>query len=220
VTTGGARALFGHRGDRVELRVVPGAIERFRGDAASGLGWHAPVYGRIEAATSLRVVHAATAPFWLVSVFGLHADNALRSVDLVPVWAEAGALRSAVGIRIVREASTDHLLIAERDPASRAATWRLGEFETDAHLAFVRTDANRAVARVALVDGSLIRSASRRALELSAPEPVSDLHLDVRHGARLAGRGLGARVVVNGSELTIAPERRVAGRARAARVDD
>ena len=43
---------------------------------------------------------AATAPFWMVSVFGLDAQNAVVDVDIVPVWAEAGTLRQSLGLRI------------------------------------------------------------------------------------------------------------------------
>jgi hypothetical protein len=211
------RALFTRNGQRVELRVAQGSIDRFHGDTDSGLGWYSPVYGVVEPATTLRVTHAADVPFWIVSVFGLNPGNALQSVDVLPVWAEAGVLRSALGVRIVRDGSIDHLLIAESDSSSRESSWRLAEFETDAHLLLVRMDSQGAVARVAMVDGSRVRSASKRTLELSMPEAVTDVHLDVRQGARLTGHGNGARVVVNGVELTVAPERRVVARARGSR---
>jgi hypothetical protein len=210
-------AVLTHGGDRVELIVPHGTVESFTGDVASGLGWYAPVYGRLEPATTLRVTHEGAAPIWMVSVFGLESGNALRSVDIVPVWAEAGTLCHSIGLRIVREASIDQLLIAEPAADHPAAARRLAELETDARMLFVRTAADLRIARVAMVDGSYVRSASRRTLDLFVPGMVADLHLDLREDPRLAGSASGARVVVNGRECTVSPERRTVARAQSAR---
>ena len=217
VKADGRGAVLTHGSDRVELIVPHGALESFTGDRASGLGWHAPVYGRLEPATTLRATHEGAAPIWMVSVFGLAWGNALRSVDIVPVWAEAGTLRHSIGLRIVREASIDHLLIAEPAADHAGAARRLAELETDAHMLFVRTAGDQRITRIAMVDGSHVRSASRRTLELSVPRAVPDLHLDLRDDARLAGSALGARVVVDGRERAVSPERRTAARAQSAR---
>jgi hypothetical protein len=109
-------------------------------------------------------------------------------------------------------------VIAEpvRDIASD--TWRVAEFETDARMLFWRVTANHHVTRVALVDGSAVRSSARRALQLALPAAVSDLHLDMSGirtsepfeyaRARIAGPSFGATLFVAGIERPIASERR------------
>jgi len=220
VTTSRDNAVIQSNASRVDLHIAQGSLECFRGDAESGLGWYSPVYGIVEPATTVRATRVAAPPFWIVSAFGLDSSNAVQSLDTLPVWAEAGVLRDAVGVRIVRDRSIDYALIADADRSSRPASWRLADFETDAHLLFVRLDADRSVARVAMVDGSFARSASKRALDVVLPRAVADMHVDMAHGAHLAGSAFGARVVVNGVEFTVAPERRTAARARVGRLDD
>src|SRR4029077_5349487 len=104
----------------VRLIVPQGAIESFTADTIIGLGWHSPVYARVEPARTLRVTRAGTAPLWMVSVFDLSSENPVAYVEWVPVWSEAGAIARAVGIRITRAASTDYLLVAE--PVAEATT--------------------------------------------------------------------------------------------------
>jgi hypothetical protein len=150
-------------------------------------------------------------------------------VEWVPVWAEAGALAHGAALRIERAASTDYALFAEpADPAvARAvagpapafgterepqrpvpnATWRVGEFETDARMLFFRMDASRQVTRLALVDGSIVRGGRRR-LQLALPRVAPDLHLRLNGDARVAGPSLGARLIVGGHERALALDRR------------
>ena len=82
---GGRRATFTYRGERVSLIVADGTIEPFTADPGTGLGWHSPVYGRVEPATALRVTHRATAPFWMASVFDWHPENPVVEVDWLAV---------------------------------------------------------------------------------------------------------------------------------------
>jgi hypothetical protein len=67
----------------LELVVPDGTIEAFQSDEATGLGRYSPVYGRIAAATTLRITRTARCPFWVVSVFGLDAANTLEQVELI-----------------------------------------------------------------------------------------------------------------------------------------
>ncbi len=233
--------------ERASLHTPHGVVERFTADRETGLGWHAPVYGRLEAATTIRITHEAAAPFWIVSVFGLNAANAVRSVTILPVWAEAGALAHSTAVRIERQSSTDYLILAEpatapgadvnvsaaeggsnADAALRSGpsrTWRVAEFESDARMLFCRLADDQQMTRVALVDGSILRSASRRGVELSMPGIVPDLHLDMQGirasrgfeyaQARVAGPAFGATLIVGGVERPIVGERRRAPRATA-----
>ena len=201
----GRRASLTHTGDthvRVGLTVPQGLLEQFSADPDAGLGWHSPVYGRVDRTTTVRVSHSGSAPFWMVSVFDLDPDNPVAEVDWVPVWAEAGAVAHATAIRITREASVDHVLFAEPAPPSsfdrlrmsahgelvepcaaaisavKRGTWRVGEFETDARMLFCRTTPDHQAARLAIVDGSLVRVAGRRDLQLALPRIVPSFAVD------------------------------------------
>jgi hypothetical protein len=227
VEVDGCRAALTTRGESVSLFVPHGRLETFTGDDASGLGWCSPVYGRVREATTIRIAHDGSSPLWVASVFDLNGDNPIRHVEWLPVWAEAGALAEAAALRIDRANGTDYTLFAERAADAtanatgapraaradhRSATWRIGEFETDARMLFCRVDANGHVVRVALVDGSLVR-AGRRRLQLALPRVAPDLHLDLSGDARVAGPAFGARLIVGGLERPIAIDRRAGPRA-------
>jgi hypothetical protein len=159
---------------RVGLAVPQGLLEQFSADADTGLGWHSPVYGRMERTTTLRVSHHGAAPFWMVSVFDLDPANPVVDVDYVPVWAEAGVFAHAAAIRITRATSVDQMLFAE--PIGAHGTWRVGEIETDARMLFYRSTAAQPIAMAALVDGSIVRVSGRREFQLALPRRA-DSHL-------------------------------------------
>ena len=207
VETRGRHVTLTRDGERVGLVVPHGLVEVFVGDRGSGLGWHSPVYGRVDPATTVRIGYTADAPFWLITVFDLNPHNPVGDVACVPVWAEAGATAHAAAIRISRAMSIDYALFVE-PAADRSATWRVAEFETDARLLFCRVTGDRPVARVALVDGSVLRTAGRRGFQLALPRVVPDLHIDFGGEPRAAGAAFGARLVVAGREQPIAADRR------------
>jgi len=113
------RVILSAGGEQVQLAIAQGSVEVFRGDRAAGLGWHAPVYGRVEPATAIRITHGGNGPFWIVSVFGLDPDNAIERVDHAPVSAGAGTLSRSTAVRISRAASTDYCLFTDGPPAFR-----------------------------------------------------------------------------------------------------
>ena len=201
----GRRVTFTRAGERVGLAVPHGFVESFVGDAATGLGWYSPAYGRVDRTTTIRVSHSGAAPFWIVSVFDLNRQNPVADVDWVPVWAEAGAMAHATAVRIARASSVDYALFAE--PVAHG-TWRVGEIETDARMLFCRSTAERPIARLALVDGSMVRTVGRRGFQLALPRAVPDLHLDLAADARAAGDTVGASLVVAGREYQVARDRR------------
>jgi hypothetical protein len=212
----GRRATFSTMGERVELITPHGLVELFVGDK-SGLGWHAPIYGRLEPSGTVRISHTSSAPFWMATVFGLNAENPVADVETLPVWAEAGVLAHSLALRIARAAGTDYLLLA--DPADASAvhsrSWRLAEFETDAAMLFGRTGADGRLTRAAIVDGTRLRSGSHVSVTLSAPAP--HLHLDLLGDeARLSGPSRGACVLVERQLVPVALERRSSARGRAA----
>ena len=217
IAVSGRRATLSAAGERVSAVAPQGVVEQFAADE-SGLGWHAPVYGRLEPAATLRISHTSSAPLWMFTVFGLDAANDVVDVETLPVWAEAGVLAQAGAVRISRSATTDYLLLADpADPRARAHGWRLAEFETDASVMFCRTGGDGQMTRAALVDGSRIRCSGRSRMSLTLPTLAADLHMDVRGGeARLSGAASGACVAIGTLAVPVATERRGAVRGRAA----
>jgi hypothetical protein len=167
---------------RIGLTVPQGVVEHFTADEASGLGWHSPEYGRLERTTTVRITQSGAAPFWMATVFDLDPANPVADVDWVPVWAEAGATAHAAAIRITRATSVDHVLFAEpaagyerlqsaiaASAAMKRGLWRIGEIETDARMLFCRTTAADRLDRIAMVDGSIVRSTGRAGMQLRLP---------------------------------------------------
>jgi hypothetical protein len=213
LSSGGA--TLSRRGETIQMFAPHGVVEVFTGDAENGLGWQAPVYGRVEAAPTLRISHSGSAPLWTFTVFGVNPANEIIEVDTTPVWAEAGLLEHSVALRITRAASIDYWLIAEPFQEPNHRVWRVGEIETDARMLFCRTRQDGQITRVALVDGSIVTASGHRKLLVSLPRTVPDLHVDVDRAdeaARLSGPMLGARVQIGGRDYAIGAERRSSAR--------
>jgi hypothetical protein len=220
---GRAAALHSEAG-RVDIAVSRGTLTPVTA-SAEGIGWHSPVYGRIEPTWMLRVTADGPLPSWIVSVFGLDEANPVLAVDPVPVWARAGALERGTAVRIARSHSVDFFGIGSPSsvpsgtPAN--AAWRVAAYETDARALFCRiTDL---AWRVAMVDGSFVRTAERRPMHLSVPDRASDLHLDLaltdrgRVDARISGPAFGAELTTGGRPVDVAVERRATVRPSAGR---
>jgi hypothetical protein len=228
VQLAGRRATFRTAGERVDLAVSHGTLDRIAGSEDSPLGWHSPDYGRIEPTSTVTASVSGSLPLWVVSVFGLDPMNEVLVVEPLPVWAPAGSLVRAMAVRIARAHSVDIFAIgAAAAPAavrtSGRTIWRAGGYETDARVLFCR--AGEAASRIALVDGSLVRSSDRQALNVELPRETPDLHLDVPRpcgpetmAARVSGPAFGAQVQLAGTELPVAVERRSTARASASRV--
>ena len=193
-----SRATLSAAGDRVGIFTVGASFELFHADQATGLGWYSPVYGRVDATNTLRLTSVADGSGWLITVVDLSVDNPITSVDPVPIWTEAGALAHGTAVRIARHASIDYALLVE--PQRPSESWRIAEFETDARVLFCRTEQERRVTALALVDGSFVRASARRGLQLALPAITPDLYLDLSADARIAGSAMRARLLVNGRE--------------------
>jgi uncharacterized heparinase superfamily protein len=178
----GRRALLSQKDKQVSLTIaasLDASIDRFTGDRSTGAGWHAPVYGRIEPATTLRTSLTGQTPVWIVSVFGIDANQPVVDAQLAPVFVEAGVLRHAVGITIQRTNGIDRVLFAERGQPAKptaATTWRVGDVETDAAMLFCRSGRTRRIENVAAADVSVLKTGGRVLLTRSAP--LDSLHLD------------------------------------------
>lgn len=178
----GRQAIFRSAGERVDFAVSRGVLTHTHGSPDDAIGWHAPVYGRIEPTSALRISCAGATPQWIVSVFGMNRSNEVFAVEQVPVWAQAGSVARALAVRITRAHSIDVFGLATpgdaRSPATRATrqSWRLAGYETDARMCFCR--ASDCVSSIALVDGSLVRGADGRAIYVHLTRHAPDLHVD------------------------------------------
>jgi hypothetical protein len=167
-----ARGAIAVRGEQaITIAAAGGAIEMFQADAAAGLGWHSPVYGRLEPATTLRITRTANAPFWMATVFGLDPRNQVLGIEWLPVWAPAGALDHSAALRITRDRSVDCVALAERRDAADSHTWRAATVDTDAAMLFWRVpaDGDPADAIVAFVDGSFAHGSGRMPFSIETP---------------------------------------------------
>lgn len=171
----GGAALFSGK-DVVELAVPYGDLDRAYGNTSTGLGWHSPVYGRIEPATTLRITRQGVGPLWIVSVFGLDVQNSISAVEPINVTGP-GTPGNSIGLRLARSTSVDHLLFAEPVAGMQPSVLTLGDISTDARMLFLRFDAVRLAMAVALVDATTVRADDGSSLALTYPAPIADVHL-------------------------------------------
>jgi hypothetical protein len=174
----GAKATMGC--EEAELVAPIGSVERFTSDRTNGLGWQAPVYGRIEPATTLRITRTARAPFWIVSVFGLKKENAIEHVEVLPVWSAAGVLEHSLAVRVTRSSTVDCVVIGEARDRAQGAMWRAAGVETDAALVLCRTflSGDVTVAEVGMVDGRRARGTGRPPFSIELPERTAQTYVD------------------------------------------
>lgn len=214
------RVLLRHGNEQVGVAVSHGTVEAVRTEE-DGVGWVAPAYGRVEPTTTLRVSMSGQAPLWIVTVVGLDPSNPVESVDPLPIWAQAGAFERTHAVRVVRSHSTDLFAVAAPARLTRDVgaalppfeTWRAGTCESDARVLFCR--GSNGVTRIALVDGSMVRTGDTAAAHLQLPRVASDLHIDLSPGsgrsagmARVSGPSFGAHVEFAGRRVAVAAERR------------
>jgi hypothetical protein len=191
-------ATFTHGVHRIDVGFPHGDVECLTADEETGLGWCSPVYGQLEPATTLRIVHRGEAPLWIASVFGIDARNPVLAVEQIPVWAEAGDLDHALALKVTRSTGTDTVMFCEpirsEDGTRRRTTWRAGLFETDAAMFFCRAEVDGHIFAAGMVDGSVARNSGRRfAIELD--ETVSDTFVDYGSRADVVGRSVQGRQI-------------------------
>jgi hypothetical protein len=136
----GARAWLAACGARVEVLIGDG----------DGVGWHSPVYGRVEPSPTLRLVADAVPPFHVVTVFAEGAAAYARTVTRVP--AAPSVSGTALALRVASDRVADLLVFGT--PGERVAAEGI---ETDARMLCVRMRADGKPARVAMLDGTYVR---------------------------------------------------------------
>jgi hypothetical protein len=166
---GGARAEYSD-GTTVWLVSPHERYELFRGtNDESGLGWWAPVYGRLEKTTSLRATRLGGAPFSMVTAIVESGDEPdiemienVERTEVSPQEPESDSEENAVGFRVKTAEWTDTLLFSWRSrettsPRSLAAPWRIGDIDTDARVLCWRDTPEQPAAAVVLIDGTFAR---------------------------------------------------------------
>jgi hypothetical protein len=166
-------------GDPVWMTSLHGELEIVRGGETGGdpgLGWVSPAYGRVVPSTALRLVHRDAAPFALVTVVIEAKDR--PSVETLAVLIDGAAVPTAAGLRLTTAEAIDTVVFGSTTPVMDLRTdipgvrhrVMAGDLESDAALLWCRTERSRPEVHVAVVDGSIVRTADGRALlTLAAP---------------------------------------------------
>jgi hypothetical protein len=172
-------------GGAARLAVPDARVDVFRADSSSGLGWYAPVYGRVEPAATIRARAEGTAPFWIVTTVDAADANEEGVTSRLEVLAvgEAGdpvAIRTRRGdvsdVTICRAAPSREMLTVALDSRHQHA------IATDARLVHARVLEPGRITRLYLVDASVFRFDGAAPLTLTTASPIADLAVDLPAG--------------------------------------
>jgi len=175
----GGVCLFHESGARACLAVAGAPIDVLRRGDGGRPGCVSPVYGRLEAATTLRSHVIRRTPIALATLI----DAGVPPRGLVPRLAEVLSDRADEAAFAVIATGTDLLevtLFAGSPPDTRTVVLdaRRGlSITTDARLLYARVDGGGRLARLSVVDCSLARFEGACPVTLTAPAPVGDLDL-------------------------------------------
>jgi hypothetical protein len=163
-------------GESLTLHVAGAMCERFEADQETGLGWHAPEYGRVEPTTALRCTTAGELPLWIISVFSLDPSNHVTAVTFGTSDASVAQGHGTV-VDIERVGSSDRLVISEPDDDRNVVTWRADDIESDARMLLARRVGGR-VSALALVDACSARIDGDRDGDRTFTERLSDVFVE------------------------------------------
>src|SRR5205085_12236561 len=141
------------------------------GDEASGLGWHAPVYGALMTAFAARASRAAAAPFDVITWIGTSATP--PQLERVRTRDGVVAARVTTGDRAAM-----FLLRSDRQSTRDADDIEGIGYATDARVFHYSTDA-QGIRAIDLVDAAYARAADGDAISVRSDPPISDLHLAI-----------------------------------------
>jgi hypothetical protein len=137
----------------------------------SGLGWCAPVYGRLEPTTTIRMRKEDDAPFSLVTAIVDSVDPPVLELSRVTGPGEP------IGLTIRTAAWIDTAVFTRcaDDGGEPRGLWRLGGFVTNARMACWRESSTEGqLETIAVVDGTIARGLAD--VDATASEPVSVDH--------------------------------------------
>jgi hypothetical protein len=169
-----------HRaGADARLAISPGALGLIHADAASGLGWISPAYGRLVPATTIRAVIEEAPSDWIITAVSLaesEEDGALRRLEVLaapvagrqPV-AVASHRGCAEEVTLFRASGPPDIVTIEIDPRRGHA------LTTDARLLHARIHEPGRLESICLVDGSVARFEGAEPVTILSPGPIPDL---------------------------------------------
>jgi hypothetical protein len=178
----GAWALTHRSGVEARLAMTDMTVDVFRGDQATGLGWVAPVYGRMVRATTLRGRLRRRPPFWMITTIDAgtpHVEQAVtRRLDVLSGHSAGDACavltRRAhhIELTLLRATRDRDFVTAAAGPRSTLA------ITTDAAALHARISDAGQLQRVCLLDATVFRFDGAPPVTITCPAPVADL--DVR----------------------------------------
>lgn len=181
----GSRVYLAHRGGAHAWIAMPGThIELFRGDSKAGLGWVAPVYGRVEPTWAVRATRSrAPLPCWMAAAIGVGGPGARLEVTCPEVQA---AESSGASLALLCGRGTGTELTLVRGAGTHGmATVALGPADsltTDARVLHVRLDETGRLTRLCAVDLTSVRLEGRQPFRLTAPRAIEDVSVRVVPG--------------------------------------
>jgi uncharacterized heparinase superfamily protein len=173
---GASISLVHERGGRAWLAVLDARVDLLWADAATGLGWMAPAYGRLVPTHAVRATRSGPLPCWLATIVTGDepgATHTLARAD-VQVTESAGA---SLAVLHRRGSLTDVMLV--RGHATRGVAAVVVDAErtltTDARVLHARLAASGALVRLCAVDASHVALDGRAPFALTAPRALADV---------------------------------------------
>jgi hypothetical protein len=169
-------------GGAVTLSVSNARLDVFHADAASGLGWTAPVYGRVVPAATIRAHADHAAPFWIVTTIdatGSHDEGAAARLDVLAAGdgGDPIAVRTTRGnvseVTLCRAEALHETITTGLDPRHERA------ITTDARLVHARVREPGRIERLYLVDATVFRFDGVEPLTLTAASRIPDLAVTI-----------------------------------------
>lgn len=206
---GPREARLAHRdGAFAAIASTAGGLRHFHGDEA-GLGWCAPVYGRIVAAPAVRFGSAGEQAFSFVTAVAAAATPVRLSAEPVGIegghedgWQRVAAMVTRNDTRLLALFATPGSPEQPAATSGRAAcrvALPEGKLTTDARAALLRFDRSGAPVSLDLVDARAatwtpVSGGDRAAVSVGPLAGAADLHLDAAELGRLGG-GINVRRV-------------------------
>jgi hypothetical protein len=157
-----------------------------RGDA-DGVGWCAPVYGRVVPAATMRLSTSGRAPASIVSAIAAASTDVSLSIEAVPVlishedgWHRVGVTGSHEDVQFAALFATpgsgDDRMAAPR--GSQRIAVRDARLETDARIAVLRLTASGEPLSLDLIDATRTTWSGAGPFDVAPRGAAADLHLD------------------------------------------
>jgi len=169
-------------GLEARLAICHASTDVFHGDEDSGLGWVAPIYGRLIPATTVRATVERRTPFWIVTTIHLGNPRVPAATTRL-LDAESSGVNDRCGVLTTTAA---HFEVAAfrvppaRDPMTCTLDDRgaLG-LTTDAAVVYARTTRDGRLMRVQIVDATWFRYDGPEAVTISCDRSTDvDVRLD------------------------------------------